>query len=70
MAGVDRKGSFMEHSFLIQSARLINSEQRPHGVTVHTVDIVYDKRLDDLSPVEAYWTRVNAALQQIHPGDA
>ena len=60
----------MEHSSLVQSARLVNSEQRPRRVTVHTVDVVYDSRLDDLSPVEAHWTKVNAALQQIRLGDA
>jgi hypothetical protein len=60
----------MKHSALIRSARLINSTQRPNRVTEHTVDIVYDRRLDDLSPVEAHWTKVNAALRQVRVGNA
>lgn len=60
----------MEHSSYIKSAQLINSEHRPGRVTVHTVDLVYDPRLDDLSPVETYWTKVNAALQRIRLSDA
>jgi hypothetical protein len=62
--------SFLVQSALVQSARLINSEHCPHRVTLHTVDIVYDRRLDDLSPAEAFWTKVNAALEQIHLRDA
>jgi hypothetical protein len=60
----------MKHSAMIRSARLVNSAQRPNTVTEHTVDIVYDRRLDDLSPVEAYWTKVDAALRQVRVGDA
>jgi hypothetical protein len=59
----------MEHLGLVKSARLVNSEQRPDRITLHTVDIVYDKRLDDLSPVEVYWTKVNAALREICAGN-
>jgi hypothetical protein len=60
----------MEHLSYVNSAKLISSERRPHGVTVHTIDLVYDKRLDNLSPVEAHWLKLEAALRQIRDAHA